>query len=339
MSLAKIAQETFESEDKLADILLNFDHNMDDDKKDHKILFEPLIEILENPEFSEKESKEKSEDNEDEIKGEDSEEDDEIEVEKSEKDEEVSGHIEGEGEVTVQIGDQSPITKEYSFDLPLVPGSESQDDIVVEEEQKADDDIWSWKLENFLDWAQNMMKNWPKHNGYDISGLERAISYGEALLKEFSKAARQDIRGILDVRTLEKARNSIMDGVERLKDRLEKLQTSKSKKKKAFEVESGLIKEARAGRGAGNFVVTIPCLISGVARICINSTVSAGKDIEDTFHKMAKKLKLDEREIFQLAMVIEDMGYPLRRDRGILLNEEFDPTSSENFDYMPNYPV
>jgi len=79
-------------------------------------------------------------------------------------------------------------------------------------------------------------------------------------------------------------------------------------------------------------------LISSLARVCINSMVSAGHDLEDEYAKQIKEYKLDKREQRELGQLLEDMGYPLRIDRGVPPGTEIDTTRSDNSDWAANYP-
>jgi hypothetical protein len=65
--------------------------------------------------------------------------------------------------------------------------------------------------------------------------------------------------------------------------------------------------------------------------------VSAGHDIEDLYARQVKKFNLNEREQAQVMWLLADMGYPLRRDRGFMPDEEVDTTSSDNMDWAANY--
>lgn len=241
--------------------------------------------------------------------------------------------------------------QQLSFILPLVPGGEDQKEIVVEEPAElsveetpenieVSNDPKKWKLDNFMHWLHHKMNNIPKHSGHDTAGLERTISYLEFLDREISKAVRMDIDGILDVDVLEKARDELFNGIERCEERLDKIQSSKypgnKKKKKKADEQPGLVKEAQKAAG---FTVMVPLFISHIARVCINSMVSAGHDIEVTFGKLVKKYGLDKRDQAQVLQLLADMNYPVRRDRGFLLDEEVDPTSSDNMDWAANYPA
>lgn len=255
------------------------------------------------------------------------------------------------GEVTLQVGEENP--EEFTFSLPQLPGSDDVDEPeeeeieVEEEEDEVEDpesqDAWDYggKLVNFLPWLVKMLQNIPRHNR-ETSGLERAIAYLSMIDKSISKAVRSDIREELDIAKIEEARKEIEDGIERLEKELEK-RHSKKKQKNAFvnsEYAGQLVKEAQKIAGVqGRIVVTVPLIISRVARTCINGMVSAGHDIEDLFDRQVKKYNFDIQQQAELMQLLEDMGYPLRRDRGFLRDEEIDRTRSDNFDWAANYPA
>ena len=239
---------------------------------------------------------------------------------------------------------------ELVFVLPPLPGSDDQSDFrgpepeieVEDDEVIVDDDPWKWTICNFMKWLSGMMGNIPGHSGYDSTGLERAIAYLETLDREISKAVRTDLKNEIAVDAVEKAREEIHKGLERLHDRHDKVMESrypkrkKSKKKKADGTYEEFVKEANSTRING-ITVTVPFIVSVVARTCINSMVSAGKDIEDTFDKLSKKFDFNDREEAETMQLLSDMGYAMRRPRGHLRDEEIDYTSTDNFDYMANY--
>jgi hypothetical protein len=66
--------------------------------------------------------------------------------------------------------------------------------------------------------------------------------------------------------------------------------------------------------------------------------VSAGKDIERTADYFIKKFNLNARDQMELFQLLSDMNYTVRRPRGLSTDEEFDSTSSDNVDFMANYP-
>jgi hypothetical protein len=65
--------------------------------------------------------------------------------------------------------------------------------------------------------------------------------------------------------------------------------------------------------------------------------VSGGHDIEIIYADQVKKYKLNERERAEVKWLLYDMGYPMRGDRGFMPDEDFDASSSNNYDYAANY--
>lgn len=260
---------------------------------------------------------------------------------------------EPEKEETVVLEVEEP-EKELVLTLDKIPGGLHQDELVEEpetleveepEEVVVNDDPWDWGgvAKNFLPWLSKMMQSIPVHSGKDTAGLERAIAYLEAVDREISRAVRTDLNNEITIDSVEKARDEIQRGLERLEERLDKVKTSKypkkgkKNKKKASDEQDVLIKEAQKATHVGGIVITVPLFTSYLARVCINGMVSAGHDIEDMFTKLAKRYKLSEREQAELVQLLSDMNYPLRRDRGIPLDEETDTSSSDNFDWAANY--
>lgn len=238
---------------------------------------------------------------------------------------------------------------DVEFHLELLPGAEEDEfpaEIEVEEPEKieiSEPDPWDWQsrgLKNFLAWLTQMSASVPRHSGRDISGVERAIAYLEMVRSTISKAVRSDLRDELDVAKIENVRDEIQNGIDRLEARKEQIEKAKRPRKKKGESEDLLVKNAQKISGVqGRVIVTVPLLISSLARACINGSVSAGHDIEDSFKKLADKYKLNDREKTELKQLIEDMGYAVRRDRGLGLDDDFDPQSSDNVDWAANYPA
>lgn len=259
-----------------------------------------------------------------------------------------------DGEINISLSDsEDKIHKEFSFTLPEVPGGEDQSDLPEpqEEESSEEQDPWKWSVPNFLNWLQGKLNNVPRHSGKDLSGLERAVAYLEFLDKEISKAVRMDIKNEITIEAVENARDEIQNGIQRLEDRIEKIKAIKKpskKRKKAFmyNPQDGFVKSSEAegsnirkeAQMTASFTVVVPIFISHLARICINSSVSAGHDIEDTFEKLSKKYKLDDRERASVIQVISDMGYgSVWMDRGLIDEDEIDVSSSDNYDWAAQY--
>jgi hypothetical protein len=255
----------------------------------------------------------------------------------------------------------------FDSDMPGVPRKEVEK-IKLEPEEKelevseADDEkdedkaedkkpnsIWDWQtqgLPNFLNWVNERFLNVPYHSGRDTAGIERAISYLKAVDSEISKAMRSDKDGQLDFAKIVDVRSKIENGIQALKTQLDRLVKPRKKADEEIEliIKEGedtseqIVKEAQKAVPLKGNYVNVPLLIAGIARICINSTISAGHSMEDSFEKLAKKFKLDDREKFQVVLLIRDMGFPIRADRFSLLEEQIDPTESQGLDYMTNYP-
>lgn len=200
---------------------------------------------------------------------------------------------------------------------------------------------WDWEShgsEGFITWIKARIDDVPKHSGYDSAGLERAVSYLEKLDNEISRAMRLDLDGELDANKIESVRSQIDEGLSRLHDRIDKVKkNTKNKRKKKADFDVTLVKEAQKVTGVQGVFVTVPLLISRIARVCINGMVSAGHDIEDMYSRQVKKYKLNDREQAEVMQLLADMGYTLRQDRGYLPDEEVDTTSSDNFDWAANY--
>ena len=206
------------------------------------------------------------------------------------------------------------------------------------------DSRWDWEAivpggtDHFVAWIQERLDEIPKHSGYDTAGIERAIAYLDKLDSEISKAMRIDLDGKLDANKIEKIRSRIDEGVERLYARLDKVKTKKGKrKKKSEELQSSLIKEAQKTTNISGIVITVPLLISRIARVCINGTVSAGHDIEDMFKRQCDYYELTTREKAECMQLLADMGFPMRQDRGLPLEEDVDQTSADNFDWSAHW--
>src|ERR1700748_75553 len=152
--------------------------------------------------------------------------DEDLSVSDDEKDE-------PKGEVVMLVSEDDPKSDEdIVFELPEVPGGDSQDhlELSVEEEPEqievADLGPWEWKskgLNQFPIWLKEKMNNPPKHSGLDSAGIERCISYFEKLNREISGAVRSDIDGVLNVNSIEKAREEIHKAIDRLAERLDRI--------------------------------------------------------------------------------------------------------------------
>jgi hypothetical protein len=254
-------------------------------------------------------------------------------------------------------GDGDP---DLMFLLDPVPGAPDAEEIIVsededeegsdkdEEDVEVEDDPWDWQSKGpgfFIDWLKKRFTNVPQHSGYDTTGLEKAISYFEALDKEITRAMRQDYKDEINHAHAERAREQIEKALDGLIKRLEDVKSTKytrhkkksDKKKKSSLTEGAIVKEASRGEKIIGIVITVPLLISRIARVCVNGVVSAGHDINDMFLRQAKEYSLDKREKAELAQLLDDMGYPMFVDRGLEVGDDLDSTRSDNFDFAANF--
>lgn len=98
-----------------------------------------------------------------------------------------------------------------------------------------------------------------------------------------------------------------------------------------------LVKQAQKITGVQGVFVTVPILISRIARVCVNGTVSGGHDIEDLYKRQVDRWKLNEREQAEVQQLLWDMGYPLRQDRGFMPDDNLEVWDSDNMDWAANY--
>jgi hypothetical protein len=220
-------------------------------------------------------------------------------------------------------------------------------DLAKDNKKSKKDPKWDWTSrgpQGFVAWIKERIENVPKHSGYDTSGIERAISYMEKLDNEISRAMREDLDEQLDANKIEEVRAQIDDGIARLHDRFEKVRAvkgkNKRKKKKADEGTTSLVKEAQKATNIAGIVITVPLIISRIARVIVNGMISSGKDAEAMYKRQCEYYNLDRREKAELQQLLSDMGVPLPGyyDRAAPENEDYDPTSSsDDHELMPQW--
>jgi len=228
-----------------------------------------------------------------------------------------------------------------------IEDDEPDDDLDKKEEiveVQEEIDSWNWEkscgLKKFLNWVKDMIDGVPAHSGSDTTGLERAIAYFERLNAEISRAMRKDFKREIDAAKAEEARSTIEDGIKRLVERLEKLRAKKfnKSKKKADNTNDNLVKTADTSF-TGKMQVQVPYFISFLARTCVDSTVSSGKDMTETFVTLAKDYKLDDREKVQVIQLIKDMGFPIYMNRLKIKDGKLDMSDHEDNAFLAQYPA
>jgi hypothetical protein len=249
-------------------------------------------------------------------------------------------------EEDIEVSEDEP--NEIIFTMDKIPGAPDAEDIIVEneddnvevEEDPENSNMWKWEHPTFLNWVKKMFDGVPKHSGYDTTGLEKCIAYFEAIDRELTKAMRTDFKNEIDSAKAERAREQIEEGLERLVERLNQVKKKKYKRhtKKSWAENVGILKEAGKAPNITGITVTVPLLISRIARVCINGMVSAGHDMEDMFHKQVEEYKLDKREQAEVVQLLEDMGYPIITDRGYAPGTHVDKGKNDNFDWAAQYP-
>jgi hypothetical protein len=245
---------------------------------------------------------------------------------------------------------------DITLKLPHLPGSDAgpievstDDEVEVKEKDKKKEDKndlevndpWSWQSKSkepngVLNWVSERFSSIPRHSGRDTAGIERAVSYLRKLNAEMSKAAANDYESKIDIGKFEMARREIYSAIERLEKAKEQLEQNNYKKKKGDLTQEGLVKEAKQ-MTVGGIIITVPLLISIIASTCINSMVSAGKDIELVADGLIKKYNLNDREQLELIGLLTNMGYFIQKPRGDKLDEKFDRSSVDNNDYIAQY--
>jgi hypothetical protein len=248
--------------------------------------------------------------------------------------------IEVEDIIEVSEDDQPD---EIVFILDKIPGAPNAQEIVVQPENEEvevdadpeEDNSWKWTHATFLNWLKKMFDNVPSHSGHDTTGCEKAISYLDALNKEITKAMRTDYKNEIDSKKSELVREKIYEGTNNLIERLDKINNEKYKSynKKSWEVTTGMIKEGQKSTRINGITITVPLLISRIARVCINSVVSAGHSLEDTFDAQVKEYDLTNREQAELSQLLADMGFAIQQDRGYPVGTHVDIRKTDNFDW------
>src|SRR6185436_9504048 len=75
-----------------------------------------------------------------------------------------------------------------------------------------------------------------------------------------------------------------------------------------------LVKEGQKAPAVGGIMGTVPLAVSAIARAWINASITNGKDIEHTFHRLAEKYKLNDREKMETIQLLKDMNMPIKTD-------------------------
>lgn len=251
----------------------------------------------------------------------------------------------------------------------LLPGSEhvfyDEADDVEEEKPK------TWKDDGdhgqFVSYLKDKLTKIPRHSGETVPGCERAKAFLKNMDNEISKAMRTDLDGVIDEQEIDTIRKSIEDMVDRLDKQIKKLTGTK---RAAFDVKlvseghcptcnssapmwhdtdhdklvcmscekDALAENTGLEKTAATPVINVyvSAFERAIVGTIINSKVSAGHNIEETYDRMKNKYNFSPREELAIQQLISDYGYPVYKDRG-LLNEPSDPAAGDGVDWLTNY--
>lgn len=216
----------------------------------------------------------------------------------------------------------------------------------------------------FIDYLKDKLTKIPRHSGTTVPGCERAVAYLKDCDSQASKAMRVDYDACIDESQLDDIRKNIVQDIDRLENHIERLQKNAGAQSVRFiseghcnacdsnspvwynaasesavcmncevEEQSDNIQKT-AGTPAVNVYMT-PFERAVVGTI-INSKVSGGRNIEETYEKLKNKYNFTPREELAFQQLIADHGYPVYKDRG-LINEPTNPSSGDNVEWLTNY--
>lgn len=247
-----------------------------------------------------------------------------------------------------------------------IPGSDMVWEPEAEPEEKPTDWANDGDHSQFVMYVKDKLSKVPRHSGQTIPGCERAAAYLKSLDSDISKAMRSDTDGKIDESEIDAVRDHINTGVDRLESRIKQLRGNrKTAATEARLVSSGECKKCASVSPLWHDVkndkmVCLHCEADGqsdelkkeattpvlnvymtpferaIVGTIVNSKVSAGRHIEETYELMKNKYNFTPREELAIQQLIADYGYPMVKDRG-RLNEESDPASGDSVDWNTNY--
>jgi hypothetical protein len=246
-----------------------------------------------------------------------------------------------------------------------VPGSDAQFVQYTEDKPEKKETNWEGDKDpaKFIAYLKYKLTKIPRHSGERIPGCERAVSYLKALENESSKAMRSDYNGVIDEEELDKIRKDIETMIFRLENHIERLEKNAAQQRVRFisqgeckecksmapmwhdattgesvcmnceRTEEGLEKQA----GAATVNVYMTPWERAIIATCVNSVVSAGRNIDETFEHLDKKYKFSDREKLAFTQLLADHGYPVYTDRGRIGDKDAHPTDGEGIDFQTTY--
>jgi len=170
------------------------------------------------------------------------------------------------------------------------------EDSPIESKQTIQVGAWA-NADDFVKYCARSVRSAPEILPSNVNSLRRAIAFYDGLEKEIIDGATADA----DHAELSMAHLEVLDRVEEAVSVVrDQLKTAASR--------VGILKTASKGT---SFVYVVDPFLFAIARLCVNAKVANGKNIEDTFKKLATKFDISERETFSLQQIMRDMGYPI----------------------------
>lgn len=266
--------------------------------------------------------------------------------------------------------EESLLVEEDTADYAsLIPGSDVEYVEDEEVEEKSQDWVNDGNHAAFVDYVKDKVKKVPRHSGETISGCERAKAFLGKLDNEISKAMRSDFEGVIDESEIDQLRKSINDMTDRLEKQIKKLKVNG----KTADLNVRLVSEGSCTKcdssvpmwhdTTNNRMVCLHCEADShadsenriektattpvlnvymtpferaIVGILINSKVSAGRNIEETYLKLKNKYNFNPREELSIQQLVADYGYPVLKDRG-LLNEPADSAAGDGIELLTQY--
>jgi len=185
-------------------------------------------------------------------------------------------------------------------DIVVDEDSVKENIMVVEDspESKQTIQVGAWtNADDFVKYCVKSVRSAPEILPSNTNSLRRAVAFYDNLEKEIVDGATTDAEHTeLSMKHLE-----VLDRVE------EAVNTVRDQLKVAAS-RVGILKTASKGTA---FVYVVDPFLFAIARLCVNAKVANGKNIEDTFKKLATKFDINDRETFSIKQIMRDMGYPI----------------------------
>jgi len=283
---------------------------------------------------------------------------DDLLIEEDDMDDETMFVTEDDNEIEMGAGNKLPGSNFIWEEEPEEPVQDARDS--------------DWKNDKdpskFITYLRDKLSSVPKHSGNTVPGCERAVAFMKGLGGEISQAMRSDYEGKIDESEIDSYRKQIEEGIDRLEGQIKKLRGKRASDTNIRLVSNGDCnkceattpmwhniaedkmvclscegEEAAANSDAITKEAGLPVINvfitpfeRAIVGTIINSKVSAGKNIEETYMHMKNKYNFTPREELGIQQLIMDYGYPFNKDRG-RLNEKSDPAANDGIEWPAQY--